>query len=204
MRSVPAIFERQTRCAVVHASEAANILFLQAASCILSLALTSALLSFDHAACAVPTGRHLLLARKAQHTTMAAHISSFLRCSLFHVLYRQGFGTIAMAEHHEPTPEESHPLNPPDPFRDPQKGTKSIIYDYCNDARRSDKKCIWFCRQQGRKTVAWDEEIEDIEDPASSFKLRDFNTWWRRFAFYNYVGVRHVQVSKSVVCITTR
>lgn len=166
--------------------------------CVLSLALISALLSFDHAACAVPLGRYLLLGRKAQHITTASYkVKPLTLFSSSHLLLsRLGNDCYNMPEHREPTPDEDRPLNSSNPLQD-QKGKKSKIYDYCNDARRSDKKCIWFCRQQGRRTVAWDKEIGDIEN--QTFKLQDFNDWWRRFAFYNYVGVRHVQVSETTL-----
>lgn len=88
-----------------------------------------------------------------------------------------------------PTPlEDSIPPNP----SEEKVGKKSSIYDYCQDPQREGKTCIWFCRRQGRGFIAWDV---DIESSATAFQSQNLNKWWRRFAFYNFIGVRHVHVS---------
>jgi hypothetical protein len=86
---------------------------------------------------------------------------------------------------------ESAPLNP---FKDPG-GKQSKIHDYCTEPKRQAKSCVWFCRRYGRDVLAFDVNVEDIEDGAKSLKLQRFDDWWRRFGFYNIVGVRHVKVS---------
>lgn len=81
------------------------------------------------------------------------------------------------------------------PFTHHSHGRPSKIYDYCIDPQREGKTCIWLCRRQGYSFVAWDVAGEDVEHGDTySFRLLAGEKWWHRFTFYNYVGVRHVQV----------
>jgi hypothetical protein len=41
---------------------------------------------------------------------------------------------------------------------------------------------------------AWDIPFDASEKPLSQLRLRDLDSWWKRFSFYSFVGVRHVQV----------
>jgi hypothetical protein len=87
------------------------------------------------------------------------------------------------------------------PFADSDSvlGKPSKIHKYCITPERQDKTCIWLCRKQGRRAVAWDRPDEDPEKGSGgTFRLLGSNPWWNRFAFYNCVGVRHAQVRQTL------
>ena len=90
----------------------------------------------------------------------------------------------------------------PNPFTTflSEPGKPSRIHEYCVEPERQGKTCIWLCRRQGRRAVAWDrpDKDPDPEHGAGAFRLLGKNPWWSRFAFYNCVGVRHVQVRPEV------
>ena len=83
------------------------------------------------------------------------------------------------------------------PLLKKEHGIPSKIHSYCVDPARKDKRCLWLCQRKGRQFVTWDVPFDPEK---SAISLRSQNRWWRRFSFYNYVGVRHVEVSTCSVC----
>ncbi|KAM0714407.1 hypothetical protein Q7P37_010194 [Cladosporium fusiforme] len=74
------------------------------------------------------------------------------------------------------------------------KGNPSKIHDYCTNPQRQAKSCIWLCRKEGRSFFAWDVPIEDVEN---CFLTLHSSRWWSRFAFYDYVGARHIKLLRT-------
>lgn len=101
------------------------------------------------------------------------------------------------SEDYDTLADENTSMNP---VKEEKCGKRSKIFEYCSEPKRQDKNCIWFCRRRGRGSIAWAVTIEDIENSSNAFRLRNFNKWWRRFAFYNFIGVKHVEVCKHRNC----
>lgn len=78
-------------------------------------------------------------------------------------------------------------------FLERRQGKQSRIYGHCTDPIRKDGRCVWLCRRQGRRVIAWDIPLQDPEQ--SVIDLGSQNRWWSRYSFYNFVGVQHVEVS---------
>ena len=78
------------------------------------------------------------------------------------------------------------------PFVHKQVGKPSAIHEYCNDPVRKKGSCVWLCRQYGRRAIAWDVPVQDVE--ALSINLKGQSRWWSRYSFYSAVSVQHVKV----------